>query len=113
MEERGSDVTAKQRLYLFNSADIHRKLGRLFRKSPGVPGGKPDSSAQIPPENRLDEIYWRLLSRAPSAEERGKIAALWRRRRGDGKKKSKTGYGELLRDVAWCLINTKEFIYRV
>ena len=113
MEERGSDVTAKQRLYLFNSADIHRKLGRIFRKSPGVPGGKADSSVQIPPANRLDEIYWRLLSRAPSDEERGKVAALWRRRRGDGKKKSKTGYGELLRDVAWCLINTKEFIYRV
>ena len=113
MEERGTDVTAKQRLYLFNSADLHRKLGRLFSPASKNPGAKAAPAPQIPPADRVDEIYWRILSRAPSAEERGKIAALWRRRRGNGKAKIKPGYGELLRDVAWCLINTKEFIYRV
>jgi hypothetical protein len=53
-----------------------------------------------------------MLSRAPSKEERKVIDTLWRSRRGDGKK-PKASYSEMLRDVAWCLINTKEFIFRV
>ena len=32
--------------------------------------------------------------------------------RGGGKKKNVRAF-DLMRDVAWCLVNTKEFIYRI
>lgn len=112
MNERGRDVTAKQRLYLFNSADIHRKIGKAVIPPWKKPDGTVDAWYQLPQPKRVEEVYWRILSRAPSKEERKVIDTLWRRRRGDGKK-PKASYSEMLRDVAWCLINTKEFIFRV
>jgi hypothetical protein len=112
MDERGRDVTAKQRLYLFNSADIHRKIGKAVIPPWKKPDGTVDAWYQLPQPKRVEEVYWRMLSRSPSKEERKVIDTLWRRRRGDGKK-PKASYSEMLRDVAWCLINTKEFIFRV
>ena len=112
MEERGGGVTAKQRLYLFNSADIHRKIGKAVIPQWKRPDGTVNAWYRLPQPKRVEEVYWRMLSRAPSKEERKVIDTLWRRRRGDGKK-PKASYGEMLRDVAWCLINTKEFIFRV
>ena len=113
MDERGGDVTAKQRLYLFNSGDIHRKLGRL-----AIPQWKlADGSVnpyyrKTPPPKRIDGIYWRILSRAPSSHERKVIAELWSKRSNGGKNR-KANHGEMMRDVAWSLINTKEFIFRI
>jgi hypothetical protein len=113
MDERGGDVTAKQRLYLFNSGDIHRKLGRL-----AIPQWKlADGSVnpyyrKTPPSKRIDGIYWRILSRAPSSHERKVIADLWSKRSNGGKNR-KANHGEMMRDVAWSLINTKEFIFRI
>ena len=113
MDERGGDVTAKQRLYLFNSGDIHRKLGRL-----AIPQWKlADGSVnpyyrKTPPSKRIDGIYWRILSRAPSSHERKVIAELWSKRSNGGKNR-KANHGEMMRDVAWSLINTKEFIFRI
>lgn len=112
MDERGSDVSTKQRLYLFNSADIHRKLGKAFMPPWKKADGSVDPWYRLAQEKRIEEVYWQIFSRAPSDEELKIIDGLWQRRRGDGKK-AKASFGELLRDVAWCLINTKEFIYRV
>ena len=108
MDERGGDVTAKQRLYLFNSGDIHRKLGRL-----AIPQWKlADGSVnpyyrKTPPPKRIDGIYWRILSRAPSSHERKVIAELWSKRSNGGKNR-KANHGEMMRDVAWSLINTRD-----
>ena len=113
MDERGGDVTAKQRLYLFNSGDIHRKLGRL-----AIPQWKlADGSVnpyyrKTPPPKRIDGIYWRILSRAPSNHERKVIAELWSKRSNGGKNR-KASFNELLRDVAWSIVNSKEFLYRI
>ena len=112
MEERGRDVTAKQRLYLFNSADIHQKIGKAVIPPWKKPDGTVNPWHKMPQPKRIEEVYWRILSRAPAEEERKAIASLWRRRRGDGKK-PKASFSETLRDVAWCLVNTKEFIFRV
>lgn len=113
MDERGSDVTAKQRLYLFNSGDIHRKIGRL-----AIPRWKlADGSInpyyrKTPQPKRVDGIYWRILSRPPSGYERKVVAEAWSRR-SDGGKNRKASHGEMMRDVAWSLINTKEFLFRI
>ena len=102
-----SAVTAKQRLYLFNSGRLHNLLGRVV-----MPGGwKNNPLSKLPLPKRVDDLYWRVLGREPTKEERRHVMGLWKRR-GGGKKKGAKPF-DLLRDVAWCLFNTKEFLYRV
>ena len=106
-DERKSAVTAKQRLYLFNSGRLHNLLGRVV-----MPGGwKNNPLSKLPLPKRVDDLYWRVLGREPTEEERRHVMDLWKRR-GGGKKKGAKPF-DLLRDVAWCLFNTKEFLYRV
>ena len=112
MDERGEDVSAKQRLYLFNSGDIHRKLGRLAMPPRKLACGDVNPYYKMTASKRLEEIYWSILSRPPSEYERRVVNSLWKRR-GGGNRKSRASYGELMRDVAWCLVNTKEFLFRI
>jgi len=109
-EERGVDVTAKQRLYLFNSAGLHTQLGRIVTDVLNAVPWRP-----FP--RRIEDLYWTLLGRAPSESERQTIMQLWRRRGGANPRlpqKAMRGKAYLtLHDVAWCLVNTKEFLYRV
>ena len=110
-DERGSDVTAKQRLYLFNSATIHRQMGQIAGPPGKLPDGTPNPIYQLPFPKRVDDIYWRMLAREPTPQERQLILGIWQKR-GGGKKRNVRPF-DLLRDVAWCLINTKEFIFRI
>ena len=104
--ERGSDVTAKQRLYLFNSGRLHNLLIRVV-----LPGGwKNNPLSKLPIPKRVDDLYWRVLSREAVPDERRQVMALWRKR-GEWKKGAKAS--DLMRDLAWCLFNTKEFLFRV
>jgi hypothetical protein len=112
MDERGEDVSAKQRLYLFNSGDIHRKLGRLAMPPRKLACGDVNPYYKMTASKRLEEIYWSILSRPPSEYERRVVNSLWKRR-GGGNRKSRASYGELMRDVAWCPVNTKEFLFRI
>ena len=106
--ERSSDVTSKQRLYLFNSGRLHGLLGRVV-----MPGGWKDNPlSKLPLPKRVDDLYLRVLSREPTEDERKIVMDLWKRR-GGGKKGSKAKPYDLLRDLAWCLFNTKEFLFRV
>lgn len=106
--ERSSDVTSKQRLYLFNSGRLHNLLGRVV-----LPGGWKDNPlSKLPLAKRIDDIYLRVLSREPTEGERKSVMDLWKRR-GGGKKGSKAKPYDLLRDLVWCLFNTKEFLFRV
>ena len=104
-DERGTGVTAKQRLYLFNSSRLHSLLERV-----AMPGGWQGPAARLPVAQRVDDLYWRVLSRGPTDEELGAAMALWRRRRERSKAARQF---DLVRDVAWCLFNTKEFLFRV
>ena len=110
MDERGSDVTSKQRLYLFNSGDIHRKLTQLAIPRWKMDDGSINPYYRQPQSKRLEDVYWRLLSRPPSPHERAVVAEEWKERRGRDRK---ARYSELMRDVAWSLVNTKEFIFRI
>jgi len=111
MEERGTGVTAKQRLYLYNSGDVHRKLTRVSMPRWKLPDGTVHPFHRLKPPKRVEELYWHLLSRAPSDHEQKIVSGEWRRR-SDGGKNKKAKYGVLLRDVAWSLANSKEFIFR-
>ena len=125
-EERGTDVTAKQRLYLFNSGTIHAHLRKTISPNGGQNGGQQNAGRNggwrnggkpqqfvygQPVPKRAEDLYWRILSRAPTQRERQLIVGIWQSR-GGGKKKGGARPFELLRDVAWCLVNSKEFIFR-
>ena len=110
MDERGQEVTAKQRLYLFNSGKLHRQLERIVAPPDKQPGGTPHPIYRIPFAERVDDIYWRLLARAATPREHRLIVGLLKKRGGGTKKVRPL---KLLRDVAWCLVNSKEFIFRI
>lgn len=100
MTERHNDVTAKQRLYLFNSGRLYARLGRLtdgkaFHKR---------SYAVI-----FEELYWRFLGRPPAAFEKTVLERHLRQ----AKKISGKAQWRLPKDVAWCLINSSEFLFRI
>ena len=104
--ERGTIVTAKQRLYLFNSGRLHDLLVRV-----ALPGGwKNNPLSKLPISKRVDDMYWRMLSREPLPVERERVLELWNAR--GGWKKGAKAF-KLMRDLAWCLVNTKEFLYRI
>lgn len=108
--ERGLDVTAKQRLYMYNSAKLDRQLSRIVSGGRQVPGRKPYVS-RMPFIQRVDDLYWRVLSRAPTQRERERVVALMRSREKGPRRKSRSW--DTLRDLAWCLVNTGEFLFRI
>lgn len=105
LEERGQEVTAKQRLYLFNSGRLHQQLGRIAAPPGRLPDGSPNPLYRLPFPKRIDDLYWRLLARGATARERQLLVGIRRKRN--------MRPFELLRDVAWCLVNSKEFIFRI
>ena len=94
--ERGCDVTAKQRLYLFNSGSLARQIDNMVRAIGKKAGFR----------ERIDDIYWRLISRAPTAREFGFLD-------GERKRRGKRGWSEVPRELAWSLVNSKEFLLRI
>ena len=123
-EERGLEVTAKQRLYLFNSGRLHGQLGRIVAPGPwrkgggkGRPGGGADEAPVSPVYSmtfgeRVEDLYWKFLGRAPTDRERQTVQDLWLKR-GGGRRQGRVRPYETLHDVAWCLVNTKEFLFRI
>ncbi len=94
LAERSNAVTEAQRLYLLNSGTLYRRLtelpGRMFR------------GRNVRSQERLDEIYLRILSRHPTAAERETFT----RYLGNMKDRNRV-WG----DLAWILVNSKEFLY--
>ena len=96
--ERNNQPTDSQRLQLLNSSYVEQKIER---------GGKLDlllRQARTNPGRSIDTIYLTILSRHPSTEETALVQKYFR----DTKSAAKTGPV----DLAWALINTKEFLYK-
>ena len=87
-------------------------MGQVARPIGKFPDATPNRVYQLPLPKRSDDIYWRMLAREPTPRERQLILGIWQKRSNGGKNKRVRPF-DLLRDVAWCLINTKEFIFRV
>ncbi len=99
MAERHNDVTAKQRLYLFNSGRLYNRLAKItdsktFHKQ---------TYAEM-----FEELYWRFLGRPPAAFEKKVLERHLRQ----AKKISGKVQWRLPKDIAWCLINSSEFLFR-
>lgn len=96
--ERNNQPNAAQELYLLNSTDIQRKIERskLFQKFHAAAKG-----------NRRDLIHWiylAILSRYPTEAE---MAAAEKYAQTPG-----LSLKQAMDDLAWALINSKEFLYR-
>ena len=95
--ERNNQPTDAQRLYLLNSSEIQRRLQNSQRLRRGLPGRKNPAAA-------IRQIYLLILSRYPTPAELAVVEAYFR---GSGSRPD-----QALNDLAWALINSKEFLYR-
>ena len=97
ISERHNEVTAKQRLFLFNSGKIFQSLSRIA-----------DNKAfrRRAMRDILHDLYWRFLSRPASLEEERTLLAHF-----NGLPKGPEKW-RFPKDLAWSLLNTREFLYQ-
>ena len=98
LSERHNEITAKQRLYLFNSGRLFAKLGRItdnreFRARP---------LSVI-----VQDLYWRFLSRPATPAEEDMLVMHFQ-----SLPKRTGARWRFAKDVAWSLMNTREFLYQ-
>jgi len=89
LEERNNTITAKQRLYLFNSGSLWDGLGRIERDP---------YFRKMDRREQLEDVFMRFLSRPPTKAELFLVdrkAAL------------------SIREISWLLVNSREFLYRI
>lgn len=90
--ERNRDVTLKQALYLLNSEQLEGKIST----SPRLKRILAANDAEV-----LDDLYLSSISRFPTAEEKKRLLEYLSSR--------KTARAQAVQDVAWALVNAKEF----
>ncbi len=89
LEERKNDITVKQRLYLYNSSKLWHDMSRMATDK---------AFAAKPHAVQVDELYMKFLSRSPVKDE---LAIIDPNGKGD------------IRNIAWHLMNSFEFLYRI
>jgi hypothetical protein len=94
--ERSETVTLGQTLQLISGPVVNRLLAapenRLARLA----------ASGRPPRELVDELYWTALTRAPSALELAECES----------RLTRSGLRQGLEDIAWSLLNSKEFVLR-
>ncbi|HPP30789.1 MAG TPA: DUF1553 domain-containing protein, partial [bacterium] len=96
--ERNNHITDAQQMYLINSSELHRRIqssATLRRISVAAGGNKTET---------IKNIYLLLLSRYPVDSE---IEVAERHFQTEG-----ITFKEAVEDLAWAIINSKEFLYR-
>jgi len=96
--ERNNHPTAEQVLYLLNSTDVKKRIDAspLLSAAYNLPTAKRDE--------QIKAIYLELLSRPPTAAETSKAR--------DGLFAPGLSSRQAAADLAWALVNGKEFLYR-
>ncbi|OHD70067.1 MAG: hypothetical protein A2177_05505 [Spirochaetes bacterium RBG_13_68_11] len=97
LSERNNQPNEEQALYLLNSSEVRKRID----SSPVL-----KAVYNLPKAQRAEQvrrIYFILLNRLPTAEEQ-KLVAAYTATTGDQSRAA--------RDLAWALINSKEFLYR-
>ncbi|MBI2900087.1 MAG: DUF1553 domain-containing protein [Planctomycetes bacterium] len=96
--ERKNQPTEAQRMYLLNSSHIQKKIENGKRLRELAQASKGDGRAFV------RSLYLLILSRDPTKEETN-AALQYAQTKGLGRKQAAD-------DLAWALINSKEFLYR-
>jgi hypothetical protein len=96
--ERADAATEEQRLHLLNSSDVQRKIQRSARLRAAVDGARGDVAETI------RRIYLTVLSRHPADAEIGTAQAYF--------KAPGRAPRDAAADLAWALVNSKEFLFR-
>jgi hypothetical protein len=94
--ERDSVLTLRQTLYFLNSEQLEGKLSSSPRLKRLL--ASKQSDAEI-----VDELYLAALSRFPSDEERKRVLEYLTAR--------KAARAQAVQDVAWAVLNAKEFLF--
>ncbi len=93
--ERNNAPVPAQWLHMLNSSHIQRKLDQGPKLKAIIESGR-----KLP--EIVDELYWTILSRPPTPAESKSVLESVRN----------TGTRQASVDVAWALINSREFLYR-
>mgnify|MGYP000858754076 CR=1 FL=1 len=97
LSERNNSVTASQRLQLFNSGELYRKLGRIAQR---------EEMKKLPMPKRIEELYWLFYSRPPTAGETRTLLDFFDRL---PKGREKWTFPQ---EICWILVNSREFLYQ-
>lgn len=89
LEERRNEITAKQRLYLFNSGGLWSKLKRIVEDP---------VFSSLPRAAQIENLFLRFYARPPVKSEVFLV----------DKKKNMS-----MHLLAWYLVNSREFLYRI
>ncbi|HXJ59801.1 MAG TPA: DUF1549 domain-containing protein [Verrucomicrobiae bacterium] len=95
--ERSSETTLGQTFQLISSPDIQRLLSASDNRLTAL------LAANYSNERLVDELYWTALTRAPSGPERSAATRLL---------SESPDRRSALEDLAWALLNAKEFVLR-
>lgn len=95
--ERTDETTMGQAFTLISGP----KVNELLKRRGNALSRLLDSKA--PPEEQVDTLFWNALSRAPSPEERTTLSKLL---------SQSSDKRATLEDLAWTLVNAKEFVLR-
>jgi hypothetical protein len=95
--ERNNRITAPQRLYLLNSTHVRKKI----EQGPKILALLKNRSG---PREVVDALYYTILSRPPTDQERAALAA--------HAKAAGIDQRTVALDLAWALVNSAEFLHR-
>jgi hypothetical protein len=95
--ERSSETTLKQALVLIGDEGLQELLTSVDNRVAKL------ATAELTDRERVSELYWAALSRAPTDEELKSAEVLL----GSSADKLAT-----LQDLTWALLNAKEFLFR-
>lgn len=98
LSERHNEVTAKQRLFLYNSGKLFQQIGRIT-------DNRKFRNRKM--RDIVQDLYWRFLSRPASGQEEKMLLAHF-----DGLPRKGPAKWRFPKDVAWSLLNTREFLYQ-
>jgi hypothetical protein len=99
--ERSNDTTMSQAFQLISGPTINSMLSHANnRLTQLLKSGKSDGEM-------VEELYWAALSRAPHASETERAVSLLEHARSNQKERRL-----VLEDLAWALLNCKEFVLR-